>query len=155
MGMIKEFKEFILKGNMIDMAVGIIIGAAFGLVVKSLVADVIMPPIGAAMGGVDFSEYKAVLVEPITASPENPTQHPVTGVEVTKDLPAVTLNYGSFINACITLVIQGFAIFLLIKVINKMKRKEEEKPQEAPKPAQDIVLLSEIRDLLKQQPPSV
>ena len=154
MGFIREFKEFIIRGNMIDMAVGIIIGAAFGLVVKSMVADIIMPPIGAAMGGIDFSDLKIELIpalEPGTAADGTPKTHPVTGLEVKKEIPAVTINYGLFINACIALLIQGFAIFLLIKSINKMKRKEEETPQEAPKPAQDIVLLSEIRDLLAKQ----
>lgn len=147
MGFIKEFKEFIIRGNMVDMAVGIIIGAAFGVVVKSLVSDVIMPPIGAAMGGVDFSELKIGILDPVLAG----QKHPVTGIEVAQDIPAVTINYGLFINACITLLIQGIAIFILIKFINKMKRKEEETPKEAPKPAQDIVLLAEIRDLMKQQ----
>lgn len=144
MGIVKEFKEFIIKGNMVDMAVGIIIGAAFGLVVKSFVADIIMPPIGAAMGGIDFADLKYTIVDPVAAG----TEHPVTGITVEKDIPAVTLNYGLFINACIALLIQGIAIFILIKFINSMKRKEEETPKEAPKPSQDIVLLSEIRDLL-------
>lgn len=147
MGIIKEFKEFIIKGNMVDMAVGIIIGAAFGLVVKSFVADIIMPPIGAAMGGIDFADLKYTLIEPIAAG----ETHPITQIEVAKDIPAVTINYGLFINACIALLIQGFAIFILIKFINSMKRKEEETPKEAPKPAQDIVLLSEIRDLLAKK----
>lgn len=153
MGIVKEFKEFIIKGNMVDMAVGIIIGAAFGLVVKSFVADIIMPPIGAAMGGIDFADLKTELVPALSPAAEGaePVVHPVTGVEVTKDIPAVTLNYGLFINACIALLIQGFAIFILIKFINKMKRKEEETPKEAPKPSEDIVLLAEIRDLMKQK----
>ncbi|MEM7626958.1 MAG: large-conductance mechanosensitive channel protein MscL [Planctomycetota bacterium] len=147
MGIIKEFKEFIIKGNMIDMAVGIIIGAAFGLVVKSFVADIIMPPIGAAMGGIDFADLKYPLVDAVAEGEE----HPVTGIEVAKDIPAVTLNYGLFINACIALLIQGIAIFILIKMINKMKRKEEEAPKEDPKPSEDVVLLGEIRDLLAKQ----
>jgi len=154
MGIVKEFKEFIIKGNMIDMAVGIIIGAAFGLVVKSFVADIIMPPIGAAMGGIDFAELKYTLVDPLSPGVDaegNALVHPVTQVEITKDIPAVTLNYGLFINACIALLIQGIAIFMMIKFINKMKRKEEETPKEAPKPSEDIVLLAEIRDLMKQQ----
>ena len=147
MGIVKEFKEFIIKGNMVDMAVGIIIGAAFGLVVKSFVADIIMPPIGAAMGGIDFADLKHTLVDPVAAGEE----HPVTGIEVKKDIEAVTLNYGLFINACIALLIQGIAIFILIKFINKMKRKEEEAPKEDPKPSEDVVLLGEIRDLLQKQ----
>ncbi|MEM9882256.1 MAG: large-conductance mechanosensitive channel protein MscL [Planctomycetota bacterium] len=157
MGIVKEFKEFIIKGNMVDMAVGIIIGAAFGLVVKSFVADIIMPPIGAAMGGIDFAELKYELVPALEAGTDadgNPVTHPVTQLEIKKDIPAVTLNYGLFINACIALLIQGFAIFILIKFINAMKRKEEETPKEAPKPSQDIVLLGEIRDLLAERPPN-
>ncbi|MEM6853595.1 MAG: large-conductance mechanosensitive channel protein MscL [Planctomycetota bacterium] len=147
MGIVKEFKEFIIKGNMVDMAVGIIIGAAFGLVVKSFVADIIMPPIGAAMGGIDFADLKYILVKEVPAGSE----HPVTGIEVAKDIPAVSLNYGLFINACIALLIQGFAIFMLIKFINKMKRKEEEAPKEPPAPPKEEVLLTEIRDLLAKQ----
>lgn len=147
MGIVKEFKEFIIKGNMIDMAVGIIIGAAFGVVVKSLVADIIMPPVGAMLGGVDFSELKFGILEAVPAN----TEHPVTGLVVEEAIPPVTINYGLFINALITLLIQGIAIFVLVKFINKMKRKEEETPKEAPKPSEDIVLLAEIRDLMKQQ----
>lgn len=147
MGIVKEFKEFILKGNMIDMAVGIIIGAAFGLVVKSFVADIVMPPVGAAMGGIDFADLKHVLVKEVPQGAE----HPVTGIEVAKTVPAVTLNYGLFINACIALFIQGLAIFVMIKIINNMKRKAEEAPKEDPKPSEDVVLLSEIRDLLAKQ----
>ncbi len=143
MGIIKEFKEFILKGNMIDLAVGLILGAAFGAAVNSLVKDVVMPPIGAAMGGIDFSDMSYELVEPVAKGEE----HPVTGIEVKKDLEAVTLNYGLFINACIALLIQGLAIFVVIKIINSMKRKEEEAPKEEPTPA-DIQLLTEIRDAL-------
>ena len=144
MGIIKEFKEFIIKGNMIDMAVGIIIGAAFGLVVKSFVADIVMPPVGAAMGGIDFADLKYQLVAPVAAG----DTHPVTNIEVKKDIPAVTLNYGLFINACIALLIQGFAIFIMIKIINNMKRAEEEKPAEPAAPPKQEVLLEEIRDLL-------
>ena len=150
MGIIKEFKDFIVKGNAIDLAVGIIIGAAFGAVVTSLVKDVIMPPIGAAMGGVDFADYKYTLVDPIepAAVGEPPVYHPLTKLEVKKPIPAVTLNYGAFINACIALVIQGFAVFMIVKVINNMKRKEEAKPVEVAALPQDVVLLTEIRDLL-------
>ncbi|MEM6458639.1 MAG: large-conductance mechanosensitive channel protein MscL [Planctomycetota bacterium] len=133
MGIVKEFKEFILKGNMIDLAVGIIIGAAFGAVVKSLVDNILMPPLGYLMGQVDFAELAIEIPVP----------------EGTGD--PVLVKYGEFINACIALLIQGFAIFLVIKGINAMKRKEEETPKEDPKPSQDIVLLSEIRDLMAKQ----
>ena len=151
MGFIREFKEFIIRGNMVDMAVGIIIGAAFGLVVKSMVADIIMPPIGAAMGGIDFSDLKIELIpalEPGTAADGTPVTHPVTGLEVKKEIPAVTINYGLFINALVALLIQGLAIFLVIKGINAMKRKQEAAPVEQPTPV-EVELLREIRDLLK------
>ncbi len=130
MGMLKEFKEFAVKGNVVDMAVGIIIGAAFGKIVSSVVADVIMPPIGLALGGVDFSNLVIVLKA------------------AADQTPAVTLNYGKFIQTCIDFIIIAFAIFLLVKGINTLKRKEEEKPAEPPK---QEVLLTEIRDLLKKK----
>jgi large conductance mechanosensitive channel len=145
MSLLKEFKEFIVKGNALDLAVGLIMGAAFGAVVTSLVNDVIMPPIGAAMGGVDFSNMSYKLVEEVKAG----EKHPVTGLEVAKDIAPVVLSYGKFINACIALLIQGFAIFMIVKMINKMKRTSEEAPAPAAPPA-DIQLLSEIRDLLKK-----
>jgi large conductance mechanosensitive channel len=125
--MLKEFKDFAMRGNVVDMAVGIIIGAAFGKIVSSLVSDVIMPPIGMVMGSVDFSDLTLVLGEAEGAA---------------------TLNYGMFINTVINFLIVAFAIFLLIKGINSMKKKEEEKPKEAPKPSAEEALLTEIRDLL-------
>lgn len=131
MSMVKEFKEFAMRGNVVDMAVGIIIGAAFGKIVTSLVNDIIMPPIGLLLGGVDFSSFLLTLKE--TAG----------------EVPAVTLNYGVFINTVIDFLIVAFAIFLLIKGINTMKRKEEEKPAAPPVPPKQEVLLTEIRDLLK------
>ncbi len=130
MGIIKEFKEFAIKGNMLDMAVGIIIGAAFGTVIKSLVADVIMPPIGLAMGGVDFSGLAIQLKEA------------ADGKE------AVLLRYGVFINNVISFLIVAFAVFMIVKAVNSFKRKEEEKPAEPPK---QEVLLGEIRDLLAKK----
>ncbi|MEM9914965.1 MAG: large-conductance mechanosensitive channel protein MscL [Planctomycetota bacterium] len=131
MGIVKEFKEFILKGNMIDLAVGLVIGAAFGATVKSLVDDIVMPPLGYLMGRVDF----AALHIPIPVPDGDP----------------VKINYGLFVNACIALLIQGLAIFIVIKIINKMKRKEEEAPKEPPAPPKEEVLLTEIRDLLAKQ----
>jgi len=121
MGMIKEFKEFAVKGNVIDMAVGIIIGAAFGTIVTSLVADVIMPPIGLLLGSVDFSNLFVVLKEGATAGPF------LTLAEA-KKAGAVTINYGQFFNTIISFLIVAFAIFLVIRGINKLKRKEEVKP---------------------------
>ena len=125
--MLKEFKEFAMRGNVVDMAVGIIIGAAFGKIVSSLVSDVIMPPIGMVMGNVDFSDLAIALGEGESAA---------------------SINYGVFIDTVINFLIVAFAIFMVIKGINSMKKKEEEKPAEPPKPSNEEVLLSEIRDLL-------
>lgn len=119
--MLKEFKEFALKGNMLDMAVGIIIGAAFGTIIKSLVDDVLMPPIGMALGNVDFSALFIILKEGVTPSPYN------TLLEA-KNAGAVTLNYGSFINNIITFLIVAFSVFLVIKGMNNLRRKKEEVP---------------------------
>jgi len=132
MGMIKEFKEFAIKGNMIDMAVGIVIGSAFGKIIASLVTNVIMPPIGLFLGGVDFSNLSIVLKE------------------ATEATEAVTLNYGVFINTVVDFTIIAFAIFMVIKVINNAKKKEEEKPKEPPKPSEEVILLKDIRDALKK-----
>jgi len=132
MGMLQEFKSFAIKGNMIDMAVGIIIGAAFGKIVSSLVKDVIMPAVGVMVGGVDFSDLAMTI------------QEAKEGVE------AVTIKYGAFIQTIIDFLIVAMAIFVAVKVINSMKKKEEEKPSEPPKPSNEEVLLSEIRDLLKK-----
>jgi large conductance mechanosensitive channel len=123
MGIMKEFKEFAVKGNVVDMAVGIIIGAAFGTIVKSLVADVIMPPIGLLLGNVDFANLFIVLKEGATAGP-------FATVAEAAEAGAVTLNYGVFINTIISFLIVAFAVFMLIKNLNKLKRKEE-----APAPA--------------------
>ena len=125
--MLKEFKDFAMRGNVVDMAVGIIIGAAFGKIVSSLVSDVIMPPIGMLMGSVSFSELALALGE---------------------GEGAATINYGIFIDTIINFLFVAFAIFMLIKGINSMKKKEEEKPAEPPKPSAEEKLLTEIRDLL-------
>ena len=132
MGMMKEFKAFAMKGNVLDMAIGIIIGAAFGKIVSSFVADVIMPPIGMLFGGVDFSNLSWVLKE------------------ATETAEAVTINYGAFINTVIDFVIIAFAIFMVVKGINSAKKKEEEKPAAPPKPSEEVQLLTEIRDSLKK-----
>lgn len=133
MSVLKEFKEFAVKGNVIDMAVGIIIGAAFGKIVSSFVGDVVMPPIGVLLGGVDFSDLAIVLKEAVNGA------------------PAVTLSYGKFIQTVVDFTIIAFAIFIAVKAINRMKRAEEAAPAEPPAPAPDVVLLQEIRDLLKAQ----
>lgn len=136
MSIINEFKEFAVKGNVVDMAVGIIIGAAFGKIVTSIVGDVIMPPIGLLIGGVDFSDLAIVLKE------------------ATADTPAVTIAYGRFIQTIIDFTIVAFAIFMVVKGINRLKRKEEAAPEPAPAPAEptkEEVLLTEIRDLLRDR----
>jgi large conductance mechanosensitive channel len=141
--MLKEFKEFAMRGNVVDMAVGIIIGAAFGKIVNSLVQDVIMPPVGLLLGNVDFSNLFLVLREGKTAGP-------YLTVEAAQKAGAVTFNYGMFVNTVITFVIVAFAVFLLIRVINNLKRKEQEKAA-APAPTpEDVLLLREIRDALKK-----
>lgn len=132
MSMIKEFKAFAMRGNVVDMAVGIIIGGAFGKIVSSFVADVIMPPIGLLLGGVDFSNLALTLKA------------------AEGDQPAVLLKYGMFINTVIDFIIIAFAIFMVIKAMNSMKKKEEEKPAAPPEPPADVKLLTEIRDLLKK-----
>ena len=137
MGIVKEFKDFAVKGNMIDMAVGIIIGAAFGKVVSSLVNDIIMPPLGLLIGGLDFSDYKATLK---AASVD----------DAGEAINAVTLNYGMFIQTAIDFLIVALVIFMVIKAMNKLKKKEEAKPAVPPAPTKQEILLEEIRDLLKK-----
>ena len=141
--MFKEFKEFAMRGNVVDMAVGIIIGAAFGKIVDSLVKDLIMPPIGLLMGKVDFANLFVVLKEGAAAGP-------YLSVEAAQKAGAVTFNYGLFINTCITFLIVAFAVFLLIRAINKLKRAEEQKPVDPPPTPEEVVLLREIRDALKK-----
>lgn len=134
MSMLKEFQDFALKGNVVDMAVGIVIGGAFGTIVKSLVDDVIMPPVGMLIGGIDFAELKLVLKE---------------GAE---GVDPVTLNYGAFINAIIAFLIVAWALFMVIKAMNNVRARFEKEEEAAPPPAPpaDVVLLTEIRDLLKK-----
>ena len=139
--MFKEFREFAVKGNVVDMAVGIIIGAAFGKIVDSLVKDLIMPPIGLLLGKVDFSNLFVVLKS--GAQPG-----PYMTVDAAQKAGAVTFNYGMFINHVISFVIVAFAVFLLIRFINRLKREEEAKPPAAP--PEEVALLREIRDSLKR-----
>ncbi len=139
--MLNEFKKFAMKGNMVDMAVGIVIGAAFGAIISSLVDDVIMPPIGLLLGGVDFSQLFVVLKGEGTFNT----------IEQAKEAGAVTWNLGLFINAIIKFVIIAFALFLVVKAMNEMKKKEEEAPAAPPEPPADVKLLEEIRDLLAKQ----
>jgi large conductance mechanosensitive channel len=140
--MLKEFKEFAMRGNVVDMAVGIIIGAAFGKIVDSLVKDMIMPPIGVLLGKVDFSNLFFILREGTTAGP-------YLTLEAAQKAGAVTFNYGMFINTIISFLIVAFAVFLLIRAINRLRRREEDKPAVPPAPPEEVVLLREIRDSLK------
>lgn len=139
--MLKEFKEFALKGNVLDLAIGIIIGAAFGAIVSSLVDDIIMPPIGLLLGGVDFSQLFVVLKGDGTYNT----------IAQAKEAGAVTWNIGMFINAIIKFLIVAFAVFLLVKAVNTVTRKAPPKPAAAPLPPEDVVLLREIRDLLARR----
>ena len=132
MSMMSEFKSFAMKGNVMDMAVGIIIGGAFGKIVASFVNDVLMPPIGMLLGGVDFAKLAFTLKA------------------ATAEVPAVTLNYGSFIQAVVDFLIIAFAIFMMVKQMNRMKKQEEAAPAAPPAPSNEEVLLTQIRDLLKK-----
>lgn len=133
MSMIQEFKTFAMRGNVVDMAVGIIMGGAFGKIVSSFVADVIMPPIGLIIGGVNFTNLS------------------ITMKEAVGDAAAVTLNYGKFIQSVVDFVIIAFAIFIAVKAMNALKKKEELAPASPPPPSNEETLLAEIRDLLKKK----
>ncbi|RPI52645.1 MAG: large-conductance mechanosensitive channel protein MscL [Deltaproteobacteria bacterium] len=133
MSMMKEFKAFAMRGNVVDMAVGIVIGGAFGKIVSSFVADVLMPPIGILLGGVNFADLA------------------ITLKKASGEVAAVTLNYGQFIQTVLDFVIIAFAIFLVIKGMNSLKKKEEEAPAKPPAPSREETLLTEIRDVLKQK----
>ena len=133
MKIVQEFKEFALRGNIIDMAVGIIIGAGFGKIIDSAVKDVMMPPLGFMIGGIDFSNLQFVLKQ------------------AQGDAPAVTLKYGLFLNAMISFTIVAFAVFLLLRAINTLKKKEAKAPTVPALPSKEEVLLTEIRDLLKKK----
>ncbi len=142
MAFFKEFKEFALKGNVMDMAVGVIIGGAFGKIVTSLVNDILMPPIGVMLGNTDFSDLKVVLKPAVEAT------------EATPAAEAVTWNYGAFIQQCIDFLILAFCVFLMVKMMNRLIKKREAAPvaaPEPPKPTKDQELLAEIRDLLKER----
>ncbi|QDW38371.1 large conductance mechanosensitive channel protein MscL [Bradyrhizobium sp. KBS0727] len=137
--MLKEFRDFAMKGNVVDLAVGVIIGVAFGAIVTSLVGDIIMPVIGAITGGLDFSNYFTGLSAKVTA----------TNLAEAKKQGAV-LAWGNFLTLTINFIIIAFALFMVIRGMNKLKRKDEAKPAEPPKPSAEVVLLTEIRDLLKK-----
>lgn len=133
MSMLKEFRDFAMRGNVVDLAVGVIIGTAFGKIVSSLVADIIMPPLGLLIGGIDFKQFS------------------ITLRDASGDVPAVVMHYGSFVQSVFDFVIVAFAIFMAIKLINKLHQKKAEPAPEPAGPSKEEVLLGEIRDLLKQQ----
>lgn len=133
MSVLKEFREFTMRGNVLDLAIGIIIGAAFGKIVSSLVGDIIMPVLGLLIGGVNFTDLKIVMKDAMG------------------EIPAVTLNYGNFLQVVFDFLIVAFAIFLLIKAINRFRKKEQAKPAAPPAPSTEEKLLMEIRDLLKNK----
>ncbi|WP_225763019.1 large-conductance mechanosensitive channel protein MscL [Stenotrophomonas sp. Marseille-Q4652] len=137
MSIISEFKEFAMRGNVIDLAVGVVIGAAFGKIVTSLVEKVIMPPIGWLIGNVDFSDLAWTLA---------PAKVAADGTEI----PAVVIGYGDFINTVIQFLIVAFAIFMLVKVVNRLSRKKAAEPEAAPAPSEEVLLLREIRDNLRK-----
>ena len=132
MSIVKEFKEFAMRGNVVDLAVGVIIGAAFGKIVTSLVNDVIMPPIGYVTGGIDFKNLKVL----------------IKAGDPAKKIADVSINYGNFINTMIEFLIVAFCIFMVVKAINSLKQPEEVAPAEDPEPTKEEILLTQIRDLL-------
>lgn len=136
--MLKEFKDFAMRGNVVDMAVGIILGGAFGKIVSSLVGDIIMPAVGLLIGGVNFTDLKITLKQAV-----------MNGSEVVT--PAVSINYGQFLQVTFDFIIIAFAIFLMVKGINALHKKKAEEPAAPAAPAPDIQLLTEIRDLLKEE----
>ena len=138
--MLDEFKSFAMRGNVVDMAVGIVIGGAFGKIISSFVSDVLMPPIGLLMGNVDFSQLFINLGDT--------TYETLT---LAQEAGAPTINYGMFINTVLDFIIIAFAIFMVIRGMNKMKKKEEEKPAEPAKPSEEVQLLTDIRDALKNR----
>ena len=145
MSMFKEFRDFAIKGNMIDLAIGVIIGAAFGAIVSSIVDDIFMPIIGLIIGGIDFSNLFIVL--------SNPGDVPVPSLAAAKDAGVATLNIGLFINAVVKFTIIAFVLFMVVKAINRLKRQAAAEPVEAtPAPSKEEVLLTEIRDALRARP---
>lgn len=143
MGMMKEFRDFAMRGNVVDLAVAVVIGAAFGKIISSFVADVLMPPIGLLLGGVDFTSLQLVLKEGKEALLEGEAV-------VQEAVAAVTINYGIFIQHVVDFLIVAFAIFMVVRTMNNMKKKKEEAPAAPPAPTKEEQLLTEIRDLLKK-----
>ena len=137
--MLKEFKEFINRGSVMDMAIGLIMATYFGAIVKSFVSDVLMPPLGELIGGVSFTDMKYVISEAVVAA------------DGTIETPEVAVRYGAFIDTIVTFIIVAFAIFMVIRSLNKMKKKKEEAPAAPPAPSKEEVLLTEIRDAIRKQ----
>ncbi len=137
MSFFSEFRDFAMRGNVIDLAVGVVIGGAFGKIVSAVVDKILMPPLGYVMGGIDFADKKFVIQDAL-----------LEGATVVR--PEVALGYGEFINALIQFIIVAWALFLVIKTMNRMKRKQAAAPEVAPEPSEDVLLLREIRDLLKR-----
>ncbi len=153
-GIVAEFKEFIARGNVIDMAVGVIMGGAFTPIVNSLVNDIVMPCVGLVTGGIDFSDKKIVLQEAVAAVEADPA----AGIEAVAEVAEISIRYGNFIQVILNFLIVSFCIFALVKAINKLHRKKEEEPAPAepetpaePEPTKEELLLTEIRDLLKDK----
>jgi large conductance mechanosensitive channel len=142
--MLKEFRDFAVKGNVMDLAVAVIIGAAFGTIVTSLVKDLVMPPIGLLLGHVDFTNLTILLKE-------GKIPGPYASLDAAQKAGAVTLNIGLFLNAVLNFLVVGFSVFLLVKIVTKLKRKEAENPTPDPTPSEEVLLLTEIRDLLKSK----
>lgn len=140
--MLKEFREFAMKGNMLDLAVGVIIGAAFGTIIDVLVKGIIMPPIGLVLGKVDFANLFLVLKEGTTPGP-------YASLDAASKAGAVTLNWGQFVNALVSFVIVAFCVFLVVKSMNKLRREQPATPAMPPEPSDEAKLLTEIRDLMK------
>jgi len=138
MGMLSEFRQFAMRGNVVDLAVGVIIGGAFGKIVSSFVADVLMPPIGVLLGGTDFTSLKLILKDKVMEADKVVSQ-------------AVTINYGNFIQVTIDFLIIAFSIFMMIRLMNSMNKKDIPAPASPPEPSNEEKLLTEIRDLLKRQ----
>lgn len=155
MAFFKEFKEFAMKGNVMDMAVGVIIGGAFGKIVSSLVNDILMPPIGALIGNTDFSQLRLDIskVRDVTSGAMHSVEGLVGGSDVLQTTPAEPIywNYGAFIQQCVDFVILAFCVFLMVKLMNRLMRKKAQTPPAPPAPSKEELLLTEIRDLLKEQ----
>lgn len=144
MSMVKEFKEFALKGNLVDMAIAFVMGASFGKVVSAFIDGMVMPAVGMLTGGVDFNDKKLILKEAMAEIKD------VSGAVITKAAPEVVIKYGTFITVAIEFLIIAFVVFLIIKAMNNMKKKEAAAPAAPPAPPREEVLLTEIRDLLKK-----